>query len=61
MNKGTRLNNPLKTGKHINSVLAISENLFIVSKLLSTMTQNQYDFSFFFTLMARLIILCLNF
>ena len=61
MNKGAHLNNSLKTGKHISSVFSISENLFIVSKLLSTVTQNQFDFFFFFTLMARLIILCLNF
>ena len=39
-------NNSLKTGKHVNSVFSISDNLFMISKFLSTITQNQYDFSF---------------
>ena len=39
-------NQSLKTGKHVNSVFSISDNLFMVSKLLSATTQNQYDFSF---------------
>ena len=39
-------NQSLKTGKHVNSVFSIYDNLFRVSKFLSTITQNQYDFSF---------------
>ena len=39
-------NQSLKTGKHMSSVFSISDNLFMVFKLLSTITQNQHDFSF---------------
>ena len=41
-------NNSLKRGRDISSVLSVSDNLFMVSKLLSARTQNQYDFSFLF-------------
>ena len=45
-------NQSLKTGKHVNSVFSISDNLFMVSQLLSTITQIQYDFSFLLTLIC---------